>query len=100
MSKIESGVFAIDPEHFDLGRARRFLLRPGEAEGAGEEHRTAAACRRNIGEIVADKRACKQILLNLLSNAVKFTPEGGRVTVSARREAAVVDIKCPTPASA
>ena len=27
----------------------------------------------------------KQILLNLLSNAVKFTPDGGRVTVCARR---------------
>jgi signal transduction histidine kinase len=29
----------------------------------------------------------QQILTNLLSNAIKFTPEGGRITVSARREA-------------
>jgi len=34
--------------------------------------------------VYADKRAVKQILLNLLSNAVKFTPEGGKVTVSAK----------------
>ena len=34
--------------------------------------------------LYADKRASKQILLNLLSNAVKFTPEGGKVTVSAK----------------
>jgi signal transduction histidine kinase len=30
-----------------------------------------------VGDIVADERNVKQILLNLLSNAVKFTPGGG-----------------------
>jgi two-component system cell cycle sensor histidine kinase PleC len=34
---------------------------------------------------VADVRAVKQILLNLLSNAVKFTPQAGRIRVSARK---------------
>jgi signal transduction histidine kinase len=36
-----------------------------------------------LGELNADERKVKQILLNLLSNAVKFTPDGGRVHVSA-----------------
>src|SRR6185436_15808914 len=36
-----------------------------------------------LGEIHADQRKVKQILLNLLSNAVKFTPEGGRIDVRA-----------------
>ena len=39
-----------------------------------------------LGEITADERKFKQILLNLLSNAVKFTPDGGQVGVRARRE--------------
>jgi GAF domain-containing protein/anti-sigma regulatory factor (Ser/Thr protein kinase) len=38
-----------------------------------------------VGDIVADDRQVKQILLNLLSNAVKFTPEGGRVAVAVTR---------------
>ena len=37
-----------------------------------------------VGEIRADQRKFKQILLNLLSNAVKFTPEGGKVIVRSR----------------
>jgi len=41
---------------------------------------------RGMDEIVADKRACKQIVINLMSNAVKFTPAGGRVTLTARPE--------------
>lgn len=36
-------------------------------------------------EIEADMRKLKQIMFNLLSNAVKFTPDGGSVSVRARR---------------
>ena len=36
-----------------------------------------------LGPVAGDERKVKQVLLNLLSNAVKFTPEGGRVGVTA-----------------
>jgi len=35
-----------------------------------------------------DQGKVQQVLNNLLSNAIKFTPEGGRIVVSARRDAA------------
>jgi len=41
---------------------------------------------------LADGRRLRQIVLNLLSNAVKFTPEGGRVSVSARLARGVIRI--------
>ncbi|PKN66679.1 MAG: hypothetical protein CVU57_05365 [Deltaproteobacteria bacterium HGW-Deltaproteobacteria-15] len=34
--------------------------------------------------IMADERKLKQVMYNLLSNAVKFTPDGGKVQLSAR----------------
>ena len=37
----------------------------------------------SLGEIRADQRKVKQVVLNLLSNAVKFTPEGGSIGVRA-----------------
>ena len=32
-----------------------------------------------LGQIQADERKIRQVVLNLLSNAIKFTPEGGRI---------------------
>jgi PAS domain S-box-containing protein len=37
------------------------------------------AIDRSLGELVADQRRLKQVLVNLLSNAVKFTPQGGKI---------------------
>ncbi|MDA0998652.1 MAG: ATP-binding protein [Proteobacteria bacterium] len=43
-------------------------------------------CPDDIGAIVADERRLKQALFNILSNAVKFTPENGRIRISAQRQ--------------
>src|SRR5882672_2676881 len=36
-----------------------------------------------LGEVRADERKIRQVVLNLLSNAIKFTPEGGQIEVGA-----------------
>ena len=55
------------------------------ASARSARHRRSVARRSTsgIGEITADERKFKQILLNLLSNAVKFTPGRRQVDVRA-----------------
>lgn len=38
----------------------------------------------NIDKIDADERKIKEVLYNLFSNAIKFTPQGGKVEITAR----------------
>ena len=45
----------------------------------------SATVEPGLPRFSADPTRLKQILLNLLSNAIKFTPQGGAVTVTAKR---------------
>ena len=40
----------------------------------------------DLPPLYQDQGKIQQILINLLSNAIKFTPEGGRITVTAERD--------------
>ena len=45
-----------------------------------------------LGQIQADERKIRQVVLNLLSNAIKFTPEGGRIEVAAVPRDGLVEV--------
>ena len=42
--------------------------------------------------VEADERKLRQVVFNLLSNAVKFTPQGGRIDVSAQTHDGIVEV--------
>jgi PAS domain S-box-containing protein len=44
------------------------------------------SCEQDLPPILADQNMVRRALANLLDNALKFTPGGGQVTISARRE--------------
>ena len=85
LSKVEAGRMELELASFDLplaiDNARTFVRERAVKHGITLD----VDVDDRLGEYVGDERKIKQILLNLLSNAVKFTPEGGRISISANK---------------
>jgi two-component system cell cycle sensor histidine kinase PleC len=89
MSKIEAGRLKLLPCPTRLDEMLDEAMRVVAKMASDKQILIEAEIPSGI-EILADRRAIKQIALNLLSNAVKFTPVGGMVSVRARKARGVV----------
>ena len=84
MSKIEAGTFDVVPEPFDPAPLLEGVRQMMALQAEERELDLRLDLPARLPELVADRRACKQILINLVSNAIKFTERTGLVTLGAR----------------
>jgi len=92
LSKVEAGRMELEMATFGLPEAIDNALTLVRERSVRHGIDLQSTIDPAVGEITADERKFKQILLNLLSNAVKFTPEGGRITVGARQLDSMVEV--------
>jgi signal transduction histidine kinase/CheY-like chemotaxis protein len=85
LSKVEAGQMTLDPSIFSVPGAIEYSLAMVRERAAAHGITITVEVGDDVGEIEADELRFKQVVLNLLSNAVKFTPDGGSVSVRARR---------------
>jgi signal transduction histidine kinase len=92
LAKVEAGRMELNLGTFDLpsaiDNALTLIRERAMRHGIG----LSVEVDSRLGELNADERKLKQILLNLLSNAVKFTAEGGKIKVGARQIDDMVEI--------
>jgi signal transduction histidine kinase len=92
LSKIEAGRMELELTEFHLPTAIENALMLVR-ERAGRRSLTLQTdIDDRLGQIQADERKVRQVVLNLLSNAIKFTPEGGRIEVGAEAKDGCVEI--------
>ncbi|HEY7269410.1 MAG TPA: ATP-binding protein, partial [Dehalococcoidia bacterium] len=87
LAKVEAGRMELEASEFSLTEAVRNSVTMVRERAANHGIALTYEVAPEADDVVADERKVKQVLFNLLSNAVKFTPDGGKVSIRAWREA-------------
>jgi PAS domain S-box-containing protein len=85
LSKVEAGMLQLELGTVELASLLQASTTIVREKAAAHSIRLETRLDQTLGNLLADERKLKQIVYNLLSNAIKFTPEGGAVTLWARR---------------
>jgi two-component system, OmpR family, phosphate regulon sensor histidine kinase PhoR len=85
LSKIESGQVQFKQEPLHIGSVVDRTIAMIKPLADKKQHQLRAAVDADLPLINGDQERLVQVLANLLDNAIKYTPEGGQITVAARR---------------
>ncbi len=86
LSTIEAGQLKLNPETIKIHPMLNGLADLVSEWARKEQLEISLTCAKNIGTICADEQRLKQAIINLIRNAINFTPEGGKITISAKRK--------------
>jgi two-component system CheB/CheR fusion protein len=93
VSRIASGKLKLTFHETMLPNVIKGAVEAVEPVATARGIRLTAEVANDLGVVRADPGRLQQVIWNLLSNAVKFTPQGGSVTVRAKRKGAMVNIE-------
>jgi cell cycle sensor histidine kinase DivJ len=86
MSRLEAGKFELTTEPIAPESLVEPCLKMVDAMARQKSVRLMTDIPRSLPLLIADERACRQILINLLTNAVKFSREHTVVTLAMKRQ--------------
>ncbi len=93
LSRYQSNRLQLRKETLDLGELVQLIV--DRYSHKSEKHRVVSVIEGDLPRITADRTRIERVLENLLDNAIKYSPNGGRVRVSVRKETnrAVVSVQ-------
>ncbi len=92
VARLEAGRLVQKPVAIDLSEVIEDLVILMQLRAKEEGIQLAYSCE-NLSPLVADPKNIEEVLNNLLTNAINYSPEGGKVTVTARGMGDFMEIK-------
>ena len=86
LSRFDSGRSDIKLARFSFHKAVQDLYNAVYMEAQRHSHTLTLDVQGELPDIVADRERIVQVMMNVVSNAIKYTPDGGRITITAGRE--------------
>lgn len=86
LSTIEAGYLELTPAEMSVYALVHDTENLAMEWGRKHNIHITAKCPKNIGQITADERRLKQVLMKLVSNAIAFSPDGGRIELAAKKD--------------
>ena len=84
-SRMDVGRIALNLQPFALSPLLDQIVTGLRSELEKKGLKLTAEIERGLPPVIGDREKLSAVLENLIINALKFTPEGGRITVSAKR---------------
>jgi signal transduction histidine kinase len=85
-SKIRSGTFSIELRDAALEDIMAAAIESSKSLAEAKRQAIELNLQSGLPRVAADPNRIAQLMSNLLGNAIKFSPEGGKIIVSARRQ--------------
>jgi signal transduction histidine kinase len=83
LSRIEGGVLRVTHERVDVEELITSVVKSETRSAEKRSHDLRVEPPRAIAPVCADPKALRRVLSNIIENAIKYTPDGGRIVVSA-----------------
>ncbi len=85
LAKLEAGMMEVRPTDFSINQLCNELADMVRTLAEKKSIRLVYEGDKDFEQVFQDKIKIRQVLTNLLSNAIKFTPEGGKIRLTASR---------------
>ncbi len=92
VTRLEAGGVELTLDDIDVGDVLREIV-VRQSERAKDTHRIDLQLPGDPLIAAADRDKLRQVVLNLVDNAIKYSPDGGTIDVSAKRQLDMVEIR-------